>query len=208
VEGGGGREFLPPEPAGPEPELGDAPGAQPQQQAWAPPAAASPPPQQQAGWQQQPPPPQQPPPGWGPQPGWQPPPPGWQPWGYSPAAPEPDNGAAVAGFVTSLVSAALLAMSFGFLGVITLIASPFGIYFSRKGKQAIAEGKTHKHANLAQAGFVIGIIVVVLSLLAVIGLVALLVFSADDTGGGGGGGGGDNFDSTSAAVAAALRLVS
>ena len=170
---GQGGGFLPPEPRGPEPDLGETPRAdhpapQPQQQpAW--------------GWQQQP--------------------------------PEPDNGAAVAGFVTSVVSGALLLMSFGFLGLITAIAAPFGIHYSRKGKRAVAEGRTRKHAGLAQAGFVIGIVTLVLSLLAVAVGIALIVaiatdeeFRRDLENDGGG------FDSTSATVmlavvGTAVRLV-
>ncbi|HEY8771250.1 MAG TPA: hypothetical protein VIM03_11955, partial [Thermoleophilaceae bacterium] len=131
------------------------------------------------------------------------------PWGYAPAVNEPDNGAAVAGFVTSVVSGALLVMSFGFLGVLTLIASPFGIHYSRKGKRAVQEGRTRKHASLAQAGFVIGIIVLVLSVLAtvvtiliIIGIVTDDQFRHDFNNGGGGGDGG-GFDSTSATLALA-----
>ncbi len=169
MEGGGGSEYLPPEPHGPDPELSAAPPAQP---AWQPPAVAT------------------------------------RQWAYAPAVIQPDNGAAVAGFVTSVVSAALLVMSFGFLGVITLIAAPFGIYYSRKGKRAVQEGRTRKHAGLAQAGFVIGIIVLVLSLIATV--VAILVIIGIVTGdqfhphfNDGGGGGGGGFDSTSATLALA-----
>lgn len=128
--------------------------------------------------------------------------PAWQPprWGYAPAVVEPDNGAAVAGFVTSVVSAALLVMSFGFLGVLTLIASPFGIHYSRKGKRAVQEGRTRKHAGLAQAGFVIGIIVLVLSLVATVVAILLVVGILSDHSlhHHHNGGGGDGFQSTSA----------
>jgi hypothetical protein len=135
LQGGGGQDFLPPEPPGPEPDLGAAPG-----QAWESPAAAA-----------------------------------------QPAPTEPDNGAAVAGFITSLAAAVVLMISFGFAGVLTAIAAPFGIHYSRKGKAAIREGRTRRHAGLAQAGFVIGIIVLVLSVLAVIGLILFIIFEADDT---------------------------
>src|SRR5215211_4535156 len=118
--------FLPPEPAGPEPELSARPPEPP------PPA---PPPQQTYGY---PPPPagHQPPPGYQPPPpGYQPPPPGYQPpppgyayppqqsqwgWGY-PAQPRvPDNGQAVAGFVLSLVAIGLLVISFGLSSIVSL----------------------------------------------------------------------------------------
>ena len=145
------------------------------------------------------------------QPAWQPPAVATQQqhWGYAPAVSEPDNGAAVAGFVTSVVAGALLVMSFGFLGVITLIAAPFGIHYSRKGKRAVQEGRTRKHASLAQAGFVIGIIVLVLSLLATVVAILLIIGIASDDqfrhdfNNGGGGGDGGGFDSTSATLALA-----
>jgi hypothetical protein len=218
VDADGGRgEFLPPEAPGPEPELGGAqqqrpapPAGQPapQEQDWQPPSG-QPAPQRQ-GWQ--------PPPGQSPPGAWQPPhPTGWQPppWGYGPASSEPDNGAAIAGFVTSVVAGALLLMSFGFLGLLTLIAAPFGIHYSRKGKRAVQEGKTRKHAGLAQAGFVIGIVTLVLSLIATVVAIIFIValatdesFRRDFENNDGGGG----FDSTSlllglAAARAALRLL-
>jgi hypothetical protein len=186
-------EFLPPEPSGPDPELG---GSEVQ------PAAASPDPTQQQpqqppppGWQAPPPGWQQPPPAWQqqappaqgwtpPPPGWQPPPPGWQPasgWAYYVQPREPDNGAAVAGFVTSLVAAALLVMSFGFLGILSLIASPFGIHYSRKGKRNVDEGRTPKHRGLAQAGFVIGIITLVISaIVTMLGIIFVIALATDE----------------------------
>jgi len=181
VESGGRGEFLPPQPPGPEPQLG---------QAAAPPAAEPPPP---PGWQGE---------GW--QAGWQQPPPPW-PY-YRPGPHEPDNGAAVAGFVTSVVSGALLVMTVGFVCVITLIAAPFGIHYSRKGKRAVDEGRTRKHRGLAQAGFMIGIVTLVLSLIATAGWIIVLIAAINDAQDDGGGGGGP-FDSTSAALAlGSLRL--
>ena len=182
-------DFLPPEPAGPEPELRPGEGGQepPQQQTW-----QQPPPQQgwqQQGWQgqaQQPPPPgygySPPPPQ---QPGWQPPPPGYgygpPPYGYYAQQPsEPDNGAAIGGFVTSLVAGGLLLLTGGLSGPISLIAAPFGIVYSRKGKRAVDEGKTPRHRGLAQAGFVIGIVTVILSVLAIAAWVGLIVLAAND----------------------------
>jgi hypothetical protein len=217
-------DFLPPEPPGPEPEL--EPGGrreEPTQQTWQ---------QPQQGWQQpgpwaqqgQAPPPGQPPPppGYGyapPPPGWQPPPPGYgygPPPGYGyypPRPPEPDNGAAVAGFVTSLVAGSLLLMSGGLAGPLSLIASPFGIHYSRKGKRAVDEGKTPKHRGLAQAGFVIGIISLVLSVIVTAFWAIVIVVAVNDgdfdndfeNNGGG-------FDSTRVraalpALATALRLL-
>jgi hypothetical protein len=199
-------EFLPPAAAGPEPELKpgnrrEPPGeAQPTQQTWQ---------QPQRGWQQ--PPQAQAPPGSGyapppPPPGWQPPPPGWQqpPPGYGygyyvPPPAEPDNGAAIAGFVTSIAAGTLLIISGGLLGIVSAIAAPFGIHYSRKGKRAVDEGKTRKHRGLAQAGFIIGTITLTLSVVATVAWAIAIIAAAnngdfdsdfDNRGGGGG------FDST------------
>ncbi len=171
--------FLPPEPAGPEPELGNAPAEQPTQrlpdpgpQAPAagqpgPPVAPPPPPTQ----------PQPPPGGW-----YQQQPPGYQqppPWGHAQPR-EPDNGPAVAGFVLSLVAGGLLLFSGGLSSIVSIGCAIAGIIYSRKGKQKVDAGETRKNRGLAQAGFVIGIISLVLSLLATAAWVLLAVLAVTD----------------------------
>ena len=152
--------FLPPEPPGPEPELGGSPSRQPPQ--------AQPPPSGH-GWQQQPQ-PYPPAPGYG-----QPP-----PWGYSPPAREPDNGPAIAGFVLSLVAGGLLVFSAGLSSVISVGCAVAGLIYSRKGKQKVAAGETTKNSGLAQAGFIISIVSLVLSLLATAFWVLILVLALTD----------------------------
>jgi hypothetical protein len=179
--------FLPPEPAGPEPELGGAgpreqdPGGQPQAPTGgpqAPPGGQAPPTYAWYQGQQY----AQSPPGYG----WQQPPPaapGWQqppPWGYPPAAREPDNGPAVAGFVLSLVGGGLLLFSAGLSTIISLGCSIAGIIYSRKGKMKVDSGETSKSRGLAQAGYVIGIISTVLSALATIFWVLVLILALTD----------------------------
>jgi hypothetical protein len=190
-----GQGFLPPEPAGPEPELGDRP--QP------PPAPAPPQPAQTYGY---PPPP--PPPGYGYQP--PPPPPGYayppQPqWGY-PHQAVPDNGPAVAGFVFSLVAGGLLIISGGFSSIISVGCAIVGIVYSRKGKRKVDAGETPKHRGLAQAGFIIGWVSLALSILATIAWSLVLAFAIAD----------DDFDwdtdpdtvrVTAAALIAAARII-
>jgi hypothetical protein len=158
--------FLPPEPAGPEPELGDgsrreAPAPQPHAPAGQPPPAY--------GWQQQPYPP---PPGQG---GQQQP-----PWGYAPAAREPDNGSAVAGFVLSLVAGGLLLFSAGLSTIVSIGCAVGGLLYSRKGKQKVEAGETSKNRGLAQAGFIISIVSLVLSILATAFWVLILVLALTD----------------------------
>jgi hypothetical protein len=190
------RGFLPPEPAGPEPELGDRPAQPPP-----PPLAPSP--------QQQPPPPAQtygyPPPGYG-----APPPPGYayppqQQWSY-PQAAVPDNGQAVAGFVFSLVSLGLLVISAGLSTIVSIGCAIAGIVCSRNGKKKVDAGETPKHRGLAQAGFIIGWVSLGLSLLATIAWTLVLIFAITD----------DNWDwgtepdtvrATAAVLGAGARLI-
>ena len=179
------RDFLPPEPAGPEPELGAAPPAPPPDpatQQYPPPQYSNQPqqypPPQQGGWA---PPPQQPPPPPGyPPSGWQQqaPPPGW---GY-PAPAQPDNGPAVTGFVLSLVSAGLLFLSGGVSSFVSIGCSVAGIVLSRKGKAKVERGETQKNQGLAQAGFIIGIVGLVLSVLATLvwGLILVALITSEE----------------------------
>ena len=169
----GDEGFLPPEPPGPEPELGG--GQQPQQ----------PPQQPPPGYQQPPPgypPPQQPQPGY---PGWQPPPGGYPPppppgyYGWAPPVPpQPDNGPAVAGFVLSMVSGGLWLFSAGLSSIVSIVCAGLGIMYARRGKQKVEAGETRKHKDLAQAGYIIGIVMVVLATLSTIAWILVIVLSA------------------------------
>jgi hypothetical protein len=168
-------EFLPPEPPGPEPELGNGPPAPPQPQA--------PPGQQPPGHGWQPPHPAPPPGyGWQGQPQGPPAPAGRQPppWGYPPAAREPDNGPAVAGFVLSLVAGGLLVITAGLSSIVSVGCAVAGMIYSRKGKRKIEAGETTKSGGLAQAGFIISIISLVLASLATAFWVLVLVLAVVD----------------------------
>jgi hypothetical protein len=175
AEGEGERRFLPPEPSGPEPDLAPKPKAEepaPQYgQGYAPPAGQG---QSPGGWQQQPPQPWQgqPPPGWAGQAPWENPPPAPPPqsWAWQPQAPPvPDNGAAVAGFVLSVTAGGLLIMSVGMSSVISIVCAGLGILYSRRGRERVERGETPKHRGLARAGYIIGIVSLVLAVLATIG---------------------------------------
>jgi hypothetical protein len=146
----GSRQFLPPQPAGPEPELGARPAPPP------PPPAAYAPPAQAAQPQYQ-----------------------QQTWGYQ-QPPQPDNGPAVAGFVVSIVSVALLFLSAGLSSVISVACSIFGIVYSRKGKKKVEKGETTKNAGLAQAGFIVGIVSLCLAALATLIWVGILIAALSD----------------------------
>lgn len=167
-------EWLPPQtPGGAPPQ---PPAGQPQ-----PPPANQPPPARQP----QPPPAYQPPP-----PGYPtPPPPAYPPpqypqGGFPPPAhyppgytPQPPNNDAVVGFTCAVVGGVLLFFSAGLSTLLSLGLGIAAIPYARKGKRAIAEGKTRKHQDLANAGYVLGIVTVVLSVLAIVvwGLLIALV---------------------------------
>lgn len=153
--------FLPPEAPGPEPDLGPAPA----------PASAP---------GQLPP----PPPGYGPPahaqtspvPGPQAPPPAWG--GGAPSG--PDNGPAVLGFCLSLGSVGLLVFSAGLSSLLSVGLAIPGMLQSRKGSRLIRDGLTAKNGGLASAGFVIGIVALVLSVLATIFWIAIAILVATD----------------------------
>jgi hypothetical protein len=178
--------FMPPEPAGPEPELGRGPAPPAGRPDHAPPPGqAHPPPSPPPGPGYSPPPPppgqaQSPPPPPG---GWyQQPPPGWtaQPWGYPPAPAEPDNGPAVAGFVLALVAGCLVLFSGGLSSILSIGLAVAGIVYARRGKLKIEAGETTKHRGLAQSGFVIAIVSLVLALLATLFWILILVLALTD----------------------------
>jgi hypothetical protein len=149
----GTRQFLPPQPAGPEPELGARPAPQappppPQAPSYAPPAQAAQPQYQQT-------------------------------WGFA-QQPQADNGPAVAGFVLSIVSVALLVLSAGLSSLVSVGCSIFGIVYSRKGKKKVEQGETTKNAGLAQAGFIVGIVSLCLAALATLVWTAVLIAAVSD----------------------------
>jgi cbb3-type cytochrome oxidase subunit 3 len=131
---------------------------------WLPPQVpgGEPPPQPQPEYPQQQ--PQHPPPGY-----WQPP----------PAQPQqPPNNEAVAGFTCGIVGVSLLFFTAGLSSIVSLVLGVVAIPYSRKGKGNVADGRTAKHKDLANAGFVIAIITVVLSIIAIAAWV--LIFTTVD----------------------------
>jgi hypothetical protein len=141
-------DWLPPEPPGPPPPEPPTP----------PPPFQPPPPT--PGMHPPAPPSGFPPPAFPP-----PPPPGYPPQ-WQPLPPQPPNGDAVAGFTCSVIGLALLFFTAGLSTIVSLILGIVAVPYSRKGKRNVEEGRTTKHRDLAKAGYVIGIVTIVLSLLA------------------------------------------
>lgn len=170
--------FLPPEPGGPEPKLGPEGGeaqAAPDHHGFLPPEHAqtqryaSPPQSVQppardawlggagAGPQQQP-----------------------AHWAGYPAPSVPDNGDALAGIILSVSAATLLLLSVGMSTIISVVCAGLGIYYSRKGRARVERGETPKHRGVAQAGFVTGVVTLVLSILMTIIWVTVAILYASD----------------------------
>jgi hypothetical protein len=137
----GSRQFLPPQPAGPEPELGARPAPEP------PPAPAPAP---------------------------------APTWSQAPQQAQPDNGPAVAGFVLSVVSGGLLVITLGLSTIVSLACAILGMVYSRKGKRKVESGETTKNAGLANAGWIISIVSLVLSVLATLLYILLVIALATD----------------------------
>jgi hypothetical protein len=87
----------------------------------------------------------------------------------------PGNSQAVAGFVLSVTAAALLVVSFGFSSIVSILLAVLGMVFSSKGRKNVDEGRTPKHRDLARAGFIVGIVALVLTILAAAAWVAVFV---------------------------------
>lgn len=66
------------------------------------------------------------------------------------------------------MSLALLVVTVGFSSIISLGCAVAAIPLGRKGKRLVEGGHTRRHRGLAQAGFVMGIVGVVLSILATV----------------------------------------
>ena len=89
------------------------------------------------------------------------------------------------GFVFSIVSVGLLVISFGLSSIVSVGCAITGIVCSRNGKRKVDRGETPKHKGLAQAGYIVGWVGLVLAILATAGWILLIVFGEVDTSSGG-----------------------
>jgi hypothetical protein len=92
----------------------------------------------------------------------------------------PGNSQAVAGFILSVTAAALLVVSFGTSSIISIGCAIAGIVLSRIGRRNVDEGKTAKHRDLAKAGFITGIVALVLSILSTAAWILVIIAAAND----------------------------
>ena len=80
----------------------------------------------------------------------------------------------------SLVGGGLLIVTGGLSSIVSIVCSAFGIVQSRKGKKRVESGETTRNAGLAQAGFIIGIVSLTLSVLATLAWALIAVLLATD----------------------------
>ena len=79
-----------------------------------------------------------------------------------------------------MVGGGLLVISAGLSSIVSIVCSALGIVYSRRGRSRVDRGETPKHAGLAQAGFVTGIVSLVLSVLATAFWLLLLILALTD----------------------------
>jgi hypothetical protein len=71
-------------------------------------------------------------------------------------------------------------MSAGLSSIVSIGCAIVGIVCGRNGKRKVDAGETPKHRGLAQAGFIIGWVSLVLSVLATAGWILVIVLAAND----------------------------
>jgi hypothetical protein len=102
-------------------------------------------------------------------------PPGY--WQQQAPPGQPSNTDAVAGFTCGIIGVSLIFFTGGLSTVVSAILGIVGVVLSRQGKQNVEEGRTPKHGSLAGAGFVIGIVTIVLSVIATIAWALVLTLA-------------------------------
>ena len=98
------------------------------------------------------------------------------------AAPPAPNGQAVAGLSLSIGSLTLLAFSAGMSTIISIACAAMGIHYSKTLRARVDRGETTQNRGVAQAGYVMGIVALVLSILCTIGWIAFGIVYATDEG--------------------------
>lgn len=138
------------------------------------------------------------------------PPPAYPPQPWQPLPPSPGNGEAVAGFVCAVTGLTLLVFSVGMSTIISLVLGIVALPYARRGTRNVDEGRTRKHADLARAGRVIGIVTIVLAVLATLfwgTMLALAIGGAFDGGSDQRPGGDFVLSTVARATGAAARLL-
>jgi hypothetical protein len=83
--------------------------------------------------------------------------------------------------VLSVIAAGLLVISFLLLAFVSVILAIFGIVQSQRGKRKVDAGETRKNRGLAQAGFITGIVTLVIAVpVTILEIVFLIAYASDE----------------------------
>ena len=102
----------------------------------------------------------------------------WAPTYYYSYA-QPSNTPAVAGFIMSIASIGSLVFFLGLLSPVTLGVSIASTIVSRNGVRKVERGETERNKDLAQWGYWLGIVGIVLSILAAAVWIAVIASAPD-----------------------------
>ncbi len=101
--------------------------------------------------------------------------PGYPAYGWPGGPMVPQNGMGVAAMVLGILACCLFCM----YGVLSLVLGVLAVVFGVKGRRRAARGEADNHGQ-AQAGFIMGIIGIVLGLAVIAFLVVVAVYAAND----------------------------
>jgi hypothetical protein len=79
-----------------------------------------------------------------------------------------------------MVSAGLWLFSAGLSSIVSIVCAALGVVYGRRGKRKVKAGETQKHKGLAQAGFISGIVMLVLATLSTLFWILFFVLLAVD----------------------------
>ncbi len=80
----------------------------------------------------------------------------------------------------SVVAGTLLLITAGTSSIVSVVCAGLGIFYSLRGRRRVDRGETPKHRGLAQAGFITGIVTVVLAVLATAFWLIILILALTD----------------------------
>jgi ABC-type Fe3+ transport system permease subunit len=87
----------------------------------------------------------------------------------------------VAGFVLAMVGAGLMVLSVLLLSFVCVVLAVLAIVYSRRGKRKVEAGETRKHKGLAQAGYVVGIVTLVIAIpVTLLEIVFVIAYATDE----------------------------
>jgi hypothetical protein len=90
--------------------------------------------------------------------------------------PERENPAAVTGFSFSICALGLFVLSGGIAFLVSIPCSIVGMVVGRRGMNAVDMGLATRHRRYAKAGFVVGVVTLVLASLTAVTFIAAAIF--------------------------------